>query len=343
MRIGVYNPYLESGMGGGERYVLTLAAHWSKNHKVSIFCDNLDIKKSSLEMFKIDISNTQIVHNFFRTNNLLKKLYQTTQYDVIFFLTDGSIPSSLARYNILHFQIPFQHLENNPFKISRFSTFVCNSLFTKNNLPVGIKYKAIVIYPPVDIDSCRVLPKEKIILSVGRFNKTKKQHVLIQAFSEFLKKRHDHRLIIVGGLIESDGSYFNELKERSRELAITLLPNCSNTQLAHLYGKASLYWHAAGFGETNPELMEHFGISTVEAMASKAIPVVFQGGGQPEIVNDGKNGYLWSSVEELLEKSSILLNSQDLLTSFRENAWKSAKSFNQEIFCDKYDQLLHQL
>ncbi len=48
-------------------------------------------------------------------------------------------------------------------------------------------------------------------------------------------------------------------------------------ELADLYARASIFWHAAGLGEDaedDPNRMEHFGISIVEAMSAGAVPVV---------------------------------------------------------------------
>ena len=59
-------------------------------------------------------------------------------------------------------------------------------------------------------------------------------------------------------------------------------------------------WQASGCSENHkpePEKFEHFGISIVEAMAAECVPVVIAKGGQPEIVQHGKNGLLWSNLE----------------------------------------------
>ena len=60
-----------------------------------------------------------------------------------------------------------------------------------------------------------------------------------------------------------------------------------------LYGRASIFWHAAGLGEDperHPDRYEHFGITTVEAMSAGAVPVVIDAAGQVEIVEHGANG-----------------------------------------------------
>ena len=64
MKIGFYNPYLD-GFGGGERYTLTLASHWSKNNDVSIFWDDFSIVKKSEDRFGLDLSRISVVPNIF--------------------------------------------------------------------------------------------------------------------------------------------------------------------------------------------------------------------------------------------------------------------------------------
>jgi glycosyltransferase involved in cell wall biosynthesis len=83
---------------------------------------------------------------------------------------------------------------------------------------------------------------------------------------------------------------------------IRLHPDCPRAELEALYQRAAIYWHAAGYGadpDTEPEALEHFGMSTAEATARGAVPVVFAGGGQLEVVDDGRTGYTWNTLEQL--------------------------------------------
>src|SRR5690242_13999863 len=105
MKIGFYSPYIDS-FGGGERYVFTLASHWSKTHDVDIFWDNPADIQTAGARFGLDLSSIHVVLNLFRQGNLFQKLIKTRQYDCIFFLSDGSVPTSVAKRNILHFQVP---------------------------------------------------------------------------------------------------------------------------------------------------------------------------------------------------------------------------------------------
>ncbi len=79
--------------------------------------------------------------------------------------------------------------------------------------------------------------------------------------------------------------------------------NAPGALVEQLLGEASIYWHAAGFGEDprrHPDRFEHFGIALVEAMAAGAAPVVYGAAGPAEIVRDGVDGDHWRARSELI-------------------------------------------
>lgn len=347
MKIGFYSPYLDT-LGGGERYMLTLASHWSKNNRVSIFWDQEDILNKAQERFDTDLSSIKVVQNIFRGSNVFKKLFITRQYDLLFFLSDGSIPSTIAKRNILHFQMPFSPIAYSAAKLSRYETVVCNSQFTKRYLDARVAKHAMVIYPPVYPVQEGRGKKENLILSVGRFtgfHTAKKQDILIEAFRQGVKERWltGWKLVLAGGLLASDEEYVKKLMQMAHGLQVEILPNAPLTKLVDLYRRASIYWHAAGYGETDEQWMEHFGIATVEAMSAGAVPVVYDGGGQPEIVIDGESGFLWRTTSELLEKTNGITTNKKLAETLRKNAIKTSKQFSVSRFCRAFDRLLYGL
>lgn len=325
---------------------MTLAAHWSKKHQVTAFWDDASILNQINKRFGLDCSRIKIRPNIFNTP-LLTKMRETAKFDIIFILSDGSIPVSLAKHNILHFQVPFGKI-NFPFwKQFMYKTIVYNSEFTKNHIDLNVGNRGIVIYPPVDISSCLPLKKEKLIISVGRFTSyhhAKKQEVLIDIFKRGKEKGifKGWRLILAGGLIDSDKDYFKQLTDMVKSHPeISLIANYTQDEIKDLYGKAFFYWHAAGFGETDPTLMEHFGITTVEAMAAGAIPIVYNAGGQPEIVDHGKNGYLWNTEEECLTYTEELISSTQLQNELSKDAKIKAQQFSVDRFCHKFDDVIN--
>lgn len=340
LNIGIYDTYFESeGIGGGERYMLTAASHWSKKHDVSVICDNRELLRTAVIRFGIDTSRLLRVDNFFRRGSIIGKIMKSARFDVLFLLTDGSVPTSFARRTIMHFQVPFPRVDSSQWKRNRVHTVVCNSQFTKKNLDPLYSRNAEVIYPPVDIRQFQSKSKESYILSVGRFTsayQAKKQEVLIDAFRELNKK--GWRLVLAGGLMASDRAYFESLKDKAKGWDVEFYENIGLTALADLYSHASLYWHAAGYGETNPMNMEHFGISTVEAMSSGCVPFVYNGGGLPEIVQDNRTGYLWNTPNELIDKTKQAIKTD--ITFLRQQAILHARDFSVDRFTKAIDALL---
>ncbi len=335
MKIGFSSPYFDS-LSGGERYALTLASHWSKSHKVSLFWDEPGVLRKAESRFNIDLSAVRTVENVFKTRNVFKKMMVSRGYDCIFFLTDGSIPTTFCRHNILHFQVPFQHIPVHPIKLSRFQAIVCNSDFTKRNITARLGRRAIVIYPPVTPIKPARVAKKKMILSVGRLHPLKKHDVLVEAFGK--GKFEGYELVLTGGLLPADAAYVKRLMRLASGLPVRLLPNISFDKLSLLYNHSSIYWHAAGFGETNPENMEHFGISTVEAMSAGSIPVVFDGGGLPEIVREGEEGYLWKNADELCRKTKQIMAGGT--SKFTKSAVVRSQQFSVQKFTQSFDALL---
>lgn len=351
-KYGFFSPYLDT-FGGGERYMLSLASYFSKNihNQIDIFWEDNTIKAPLSRFLKIDLRRTKFIKNIFEKNTPALKAIKTRTYDVIFILSDGSVPLTFAKKNILHFQVPFIFPKPNfktKLKLARYKWVVCNSYFTKSFIDRSFQIDSKVIYPPVDIESIKPLEKVNLILSVGRFSShqlhPKKQEILIEVFKELYKKAPTWKLILVGQSKKADAKYIRKLKKITKGYAIKIIENLEIEKLRELYGHASIYWHATGFGEDenkNPEKMEHFGISTVEAQAAGAVPVVINKGGQKEIVKENVNGLFFTTKTELLEKTLYLIENKNLRTKLSQNSIKSSKIFSKEKFYKEYEKIVH--
>jgi len=224
---------------------------------------------------------------------------------------------------------------------------VANSHFTKGYIDKSYGVDSKVIYPPVDINSIKKETKKKLILSVGRFSPNqlhpKKQEVLIEVFKEVYKNSPGWKLILIGQAKKEDYTYVRKLKKTARGHAIRIIENLSIEKLRQYYSKASIYWHATGFGEDEikfPQKMEHFGIATVEGSAAGAVPIVIEKGGQKEIVEDGKNGRLWSTKAQLYEATLSVINNKDQFLKLSAAAIKNSRRFSQEVFFREYEKII---
>ncbi|MFA5750173.1 MAG: glycosyltransferase family 4 protein [Candidatus Shapirobacteria bacterium] len=380
-RAAIYDPYLDT-LGGGERYCLTVAEILiKKGYQVDLFWSGDDslIEKAE-KRFSLDLKGLKIVpdifeikpqklelleendnlFNFinesinphkihFKFKKIIKKIKNNHKYDLIFYLSDGSLPFLFGKKNYLHIQVPFSSSNNhfkkilNKAKLQLFSNVICNSEFTAKFQENIFKNKVLILYPPVDVDKFYSSDKkENIILSVGRFDNilnAKKQDILIDAFRSLVEEEHCHswKLILAGGSLTEpkNNSYLKYLQEKAQDLPVDFVINPPFNILKDIYSKSKIYWHAAGFEvdeSLHPENTEHFGITIVEAMASGLVPVVVSKGGIPEIVENGVNGFLWQTTDELILKTKKLIDNPEIFKLMSQQSLINCQQFSKDNF-----------
>ncbi len=354
MNIGIYSPYLDT-LTGGEKYILTAASSLSKEHRVTIFWDDSSILEKAAKKFNLEFNNVVVSSNIFSADTgFIKRYIQTLKYDRILFLSDGSIPLVGAKKLLIHFQFPVEWVNTNSFlflfKKSRVSKIICNSYFTKQFIDKKFGVNSFLLYPPATTATEVKKKKENIILTVGRFSLLKngtdfkKLGIMVKNFKKFQKKRlKGWTMAIVTSVRPDLENAFKTFEESIKSSHIKIYKNASFQLTEEMYSKAKIYWHAAGFGEDlirHPERAEHFGISTVEAMSHGCIPVVINAGGQKEIVNDGDNGFLWNTEDELVEKTHAIAVNKDDLKRIAERAVESSERFSNERFCEELNHLI---
>ena len=205
-----------------------------------------------------------------------------------------------------------------------------------------------VLYPPVDTRFAPA-PKANLVLSVGRFSTqshSKRQLEMMTAYRDMKRTSlEDWCYYSAGGLPNhpADHAYFDEVRRLAAECGAHVTPNIARPELRRLFARAKIFWHAAGYGgdeQTNPFQAEHFGISTVEAMGAGSVPVVYDQGGQPEIVEHGHSGYLWRTLDELQNYTRRLVDDESLRARMAAAARQRAEHFTREAFLDNFVRLV---
>lgn len=341
MKAAIYNPYLDT-LGGGERYTMGVARVLvSKGYRVDVEWKDPSIKEKLEKRFNINLEGV----------NFIEEVNRGDEYDVCFWVSDGSIPILRARKNFLHFQVPFHDGSGktllNRMKFFRIEKIICNSYFTKKVIDKEYGVKSIVVYPPVDVDDFKPKRKENLIVSIGRFSQltqAKRQDVLIKAFKRLYDSGfNDWEFVLAGGTEVGVSDYVRKLRKLAKGYPVRILESPSFSQIKELYGKAKIFWSAAGFGideDKEPEKVEHFGIVVVEAMASGAIPIVFLAGGHKEIITDGENGFLWKNTRQLLKNIRNVIETKGVFRKISKKVKEDSKIYEYDRFKQEFQKLI---
>lgn len=178
-------------------------------------------------------------------------------------------------------------------------------------------------------------PLSKTILSVGAFSKRKGHLLLIMAFEKIAQKIPDATLTICG--VVSDKEYFNEvmnyvnasyLKDR-----ISILTNLPKEQLLAQYEKARV------FALHSQE--ESQGIVFAEAMAVGLPVVATRVGGIPDVICDGKTGFLaeYSDNDAFADTLEKLLTSDILWNQLSASCRDEAKHYSWNQISEKVEKV----
>jgi len=332
-----------------------------------------DLDNVQLSYIQVDSTDAQIPHNpithFRESQNFLAELSKS--YDVFVPIVHGVPPFSHAHKGALIVlfptpSAPYVKPEGGiDFELARkrWARYLYQSWLWKKRMRTYQLKTAIsdfsrrwtqrrwqidceVVYPPVNT-KFRQIEKKPIILSVGRFaleseGHTKKQEQMLEVYSRMNGEAQSNwEYFCVGGIGETAAhkSHFERLSAVADASGAHLVANIPRNDLTKLYESASIFWHAAGYGEdqnTRPIFVEHFGISTVEAMAAGCVPVVINKGGQSEIVEHGISGFLWDSLDELKDFTTRLMSEDQLRAKMSEAARKRAQLFSRETFVTNF-------
>jgi len=340
MKLLFYSPYLNI-LGGGEKHLLQFASCVSAEHDIVFAWKNSQDVHKGLKRFNISIRSPKFIPKLPKGKNL-------SQYDLVFVVSDGSIPFLPLNKSIVFFMSPFTNVKGrsvkNQLKLKLINHIICNSGYTKKFIDHEFSVNSKVIYPAVDISRVQV-KKRNLILSVGRFSTTlhvKKHQALIDSFIDLENKLSGWKLVLAGGTEKGSDAIVSKLKQRSQGHRISIETDVSSQRLGELYGQAKLYWHGAGLDadlSLHPEKAEHFGISIIEAMAHGVVPLAFNAGGPKEIITP-TSGKFWRKVEELKKHTLKLSASENQRKIIASAALKRAKYFSKQRLCKKFYELV---
>jgi glycosyltransferase involved in cell wall biosynthesis len=225
-----------------------------------------------------------------------------------------------------------------------------NSEFTRKWTKLRWGVDCELLYPPINLEYEEAIKSDRI-LSVGRFatggGHKKNQLEMLDAFADLRQENSSgwsYDCVGACGSSPEEMAFFDQAKRRAYEVEANVIANADRAQLGSLYRAAKIFWHAAGLNtneESHPELAEHFGMTTVEAMSAGCVPVVINKGGQREIVEHGVSGFLWETLEELGNYTRRLTTDHVLWTKMSNAARLRSQKFGRQAFLETFQQLLN--
>ncbi len=349
MKICFYSPYVPKHTGGGEKYFFDAARILAEDHEVFVGISEEDFDERKIrEKYQHFLDTSLEKIRFISTplgtsKSFLEKILWTSKFQVMYYTTDGSLFFSLAGKNILHIQVPFTDSKTSfveRMKLMNWGVKNANSQFTQKVVSKAWQTSVPFVHYPMIEAAKKSAPKEKIILNVGRFFRqlhSKRQDVLVHIFQELRKKHshemHDWKLVLIGGV--EDQSYAQEVMRAAAGAPVEILHHVDRNELNDWYARASIYWHATGFEvdeEKHPEKVEHFGISTAEAMTYGCVPIVVGKGGQKEVAGGELQKFLWQTKIECMEKTLPFLQNPELVRRTGQSAKEYAQKFSEASF-----------
>jgi glycosyltransferase involved in cell wall biosynthesis len=234
---------------------------------------------------------------------------------------------------------------------SSYDLYISYSQYSKNWLSkiwnVDNKRSAL-INPAVSFIKTTGEKKSDYIMICSRIEPSKEIDLLAKTFLSSQKLKQTAELFILGAVIDENAVYINKIREIIKNQAgiVHLIENPNRNEIEHYYNISKIFWHAKGYSRnenTEPAELEHFGLTTVEAMSAGCVPVVINRGGQKEIINEGINGFLWDTPDELIEKTLFLLQNPEKCRALSDAARGNIEKYSFNEFTKKLRLLLEQV
>jgi len=195
-----------------------------------------------------------------------------------------------------------------------------------------------VIYNFIDLKRFTLKPRdhfkkaitpngERILVHTSNFRKVKRTEDVVRIFAK-VNEVVPSKLLMVG-----DGQERPDCEQLCRDLGVS--------EHVRFLGKQDAIEEILSISDLflMPSQSESFGLAALEAMACK-VPVISSNvGGLPELNIEGQTGFLRDTgdVEGMAERAIYILQDDERLNTFKENALARAKEFDLALILPKYE------
>lgn len=318
--------------GGGEKWHFDMALAIEKSGYDVLFFANKGSKLlEKLEGTKIKIISVQVTNQSFLNLikiNKIKNLLIRHNVNVIIINLSRDLKLagiSAKKANLKHViyrrgsAIPIKNTFLNRYLFKNVITYIiANTLATKktilqNNSKLFDSDKIKVIYNGIDTTNLynqeqksfyRKISNEFVIGNLGRIEKQKAQHYLLELALELKSRQVKNFKIIIAG----KGSLEDKLKEKCEKLNL-----CNEVIFTGFADKVKGFYSDIDIFVLT-SLWEGFGYVIAEAMAFKKPVIAFNLSSNPEIIADKITGYLvnFPDIVSMADKVEILINDEVL-------------------------------
>ena len=189
-----------------------------------------------------------------------------------------------------------------------------------------------VVYPPVDTAEFEDRPweeRENGFVTVGRIERSKRIHELVEIVGAVRERGHDVHLHVVGPTVDS--TYCEEIEALAADrpwLSIDgELPRSELVErvCSHRYG-------------IHGKRHEHFGMAVAELAAAGSVPFAPATGGQSVILDD-REELLYRSVDDAAAKIDRVLSRPSLRRELRPDPERIRRRFGRQRFHERFAEI----
>jgi len=221
------------------------------------------------------------------------------------------------------------------YMFKKLDSYVVLTEYDRNYLKDKYNYDAVVINNPKSKDSDKVskLNKKKFV-SLGRFVPVKNYEMLIDIFNKFHKKNKEWKLEIYGeGTLKE--KYLEKIKKYKLEDYIKIKEYTKDIDDCYLNSSVYLL----------PSLYEGFPMVLTEAI-EYGLPVIsFSISAAPEMIINGKNGFIVKNYdeEEYLNSMLELANDPKMIKEFGKKSREISLNRPNDMIANKWIELFEKL
>lgn len=202
-----------------------------------------------------------------------------------------------------------------------------SSLIKQNLQDVGIKTPIVVIasaLQPIFLHKIMPIkqPKKRFeLICVSRFVQEKNILFLLDVYARLSSDRFKFTLAGYGYAFDEIKAYAYETL-RLKQQNVVFIHKPTQSTLAELYVQGDLFLFSAQH--------ETQGIVFTEAMAGATPVVCLDGAGQRDIVEQGVNGFIIDTADQMIEIVRKIAQDQQLYQQLSEQAWQTAQRYTSD-------------